>query len=111
LTPEPELDQALSERIELPMPETEFLELMRSHSVTVERRGPGSETFRTLPSSRHGADLLALNVHHAYSVYAGYDEDQGRNQQYMAFVNSDGDVVLIERDFAYADPLGRWPFG
>jgi hypothetical protein len=102
--PEPELDQVLGVRIELPMPEDEFLELMSAHSVMVERRGPNSLTLQTLPTSLHGANLEALDVHHAYSVYAGFDAPQGRNQQYMAFVNSAGEVVLIERQFAYVAP-------
>jgi hypothetical protein len=102
--PEPTLDQVLGVNILLPMPETEFLELMSDHSIAVERRGPGSPTVQTVDASRHGADLEALNVDHAYSVYAGFDANLGRNKQYMAYVDASGDVVLIEQTFAYVAP-------
>lgn len=102
--PEPKLDQVLGVSLQLPMPETEFLELMNAHSITVERRGPGSQTFQTVPESRHGADLDALNVDHAYSVYAGFDAKIGRTKDYMAYADKNGDVVLIENNFAYIAP-------
>lgn len=101
---EPTLDQVLGVAIVLPMPETEFVKLMSTHSIAIERRGPGSPLFQTVPGSRHGAILEALNVDHAYSVYAGFDANFGRNKQYMAYVDTSGNVVLVERTFAYIAP-------
>jgi hypothetical protein len=102
--PEPTLGQVLGVNILLPMPETEFLELMHAHSIDVERRGHGSPIFQTVPASRQGTNLEALNVDHSYSVYARFDANLGRNKQYMAYANTSGDIVLIERDFAYIAP-------
>jgi hypothetical protein len=102
--PEPTLDEVIGVDILLPMPESEFLELMSAYSIAVERRGPGSPLVQTVPASRHGANLEALNVDHAYEVYAGFDANLGRNKQYVAYVNDSGSVVLIERSFAYIAP-------
>lgn len=101
--PGPTLSEKLGIELQFPMPEEEFLELMNARSIATERRGPGSPTFQTVPH-RSGVDLEAMGVDHAYSIYTGMNAPAGRSEQYIAYVDASGDVIRVDRDFAYVAP-------
>lgn len=102
--PGPTLSEKLGIELQLPMPEDEFLDLMNARSIATERRGPGSPIFQTIPRPRSGIDLEAMGVDHAYSIYTGLNAPAGRSEQYVAYVDANGDVIRVDRDFAYIAP-------
>jgi hypothetical protein len=84
------------------MPEDEFLQLMKARSFTIERRGAGSR-FGGMPLSRE-IDLEAMGVVHAFLIDTGFNAPAGRVESYIAYVDSNGDVLLIEGRFARIAP-------
>lgn len=102
--PGPTLSEKLGIELQLPMPEDEFLDLMNARSIATERRGPGSPIFQTIPQPRSDIDLEAMGVDHAYSIYTGMNAPAGRSEQYIAYVDANGDVIRVDRDFAYIAP-------
>lgn len=101
--PGPTLSEKLGIELQFPMPEEEFLGLMNARSISTERRGPGSPTIQTVPR-RPGVDLEAMGVDHAYSIYTGMNAPAGRSEQYVAYIDRNGDVIRVDRDFAYIAP-------
>jgi hypothetical protein len=101
--PGPTLSEKLGIELQFPMPEEEFLELINARAIMIERSGPGSPTVQTVPR-RSGVDLEAMGVDHAYSIYTGMNAPAGRSEQYIAYVDTNGHVIRVDRDFAYVAP-------
>lgn len=98
---EPTLDERYGLVISLPMPEAQFVEMIRGVPLPIHRAGERGSDHPTLmrPFHYRGFDMSAVS--HGYLVDGGYNRERQRNELYVAYVDRSGNVVYVENQFGY----------
>lgn len=84
-------------RLNLPMPEGKFLELLKRLNLTYDLQG-------IIPTPWHTETLDLSKMQKAYQIYGKVDHGRRFAEIYRAYVDQAGQVVYVENMFAYPEP-------
>ncbi len=94
---EPTFGERHAPDLRFPVPEREFLSTLRSTKLEWFRIGPGQVMALESPYQCAGYDMSAIT--HGYAMAGG--RLRTKSEYYVAFVDRDGMVVLVENRFAF----------
>ena len=95
---EPTLTQRINSSVQLPMRESEFVEMMEAHGAKVKIWGTASSPLLL-------RDYDMSDVSHSMNIYFGWNDSDCRSERYHALVDQSGNVVYVESAFGYPSPL------
>lgn len=89
--------------IRLPMPEVEFLSLLKSLGLTYSVCGKGGSEVGP-PPPRHKTSIDLSKAETCYQIFGGIDQARHIGRYYRAFVDRNHHVIYIENAFSYTGP-------
>lgn len=100
---EPTLAERYHVTIRLPMPERDFIGLLRRLNLHFELCG-GAGTPDSLPPPRWTSAARLTNAIKCYDIYGDVDQVRHVGESYRAFLDNHDQVIYIENIFAYTGP-------
>ena len=105
---EPSFEERYGVKLDLPMPESEFLDLLEQLHLGYYASGPEHLSLRNkmegfivpkIPAHTRNYDMSMIS--HSYSIYEDPESDDRRQVGYLALVRKDMMVVFVENFFQY----------
>lgn len=84
----------------LPIPEADFLSLVRDRELKFTRLGAQGKLPLFKP--RHCNSINMAAIGHGYLVHGGYDSAKGRVEDYLVLVDITGQITYIENRYQYS---------
>lgn len=98
---EPRFNERYRISLQLPLAEQQFVDLVRSIPLPIERFGTAGLRNPALTRPLHYREFDMSNISHGYLIDGGYNSHLRRNELYRAYVNDEGYVVYVENAFSY----------
>jgi hypothetical protein len=106
---EPSFEEKYNITLNLPMDEDEFIALIESLGLSYRGEGPESVTIRNrtpgfllVRRPQHTRNYDMSNISHVYFIVTEFNRRQCRDEDFLALVRNDCNVVYVENQFVYA---------